>query len=87
MEVQGEFAIGVIEQRNDEVESTALVAERTRPALEFFEPERLLLASECGFQHVPLDITRKKLRALVAGARYLRESGPGSAIGGTAGRP
>jgi len=70
---QGEFAVGVIDQRGDDFETTELVAERVCPVLEYFEPERLLLSSECGFQHVPLEITRGKLRALVAGARYLSE--------------
>ena len=37
---------------------------RVKPALEYFPPERLLLTSECGFGHVPLDITRKKIRVL-----------------------
>ena len=72
---KGEFAVGVIDQRSDEMEPPELVAKRTTPVLEYFEPGRLLLASECGFQHVPLDITRGKLRALAAGARYLREGG------------
>ena len=72
---EGEFAVGVIDQRSDDMESPELVAKRTQPVLDYFESDRLLLASECGFQHVPLDITRGKLRALVAGARYLREGG------------
>jgi len=72
---KGEFAVGVIDQRSDTMETPELVAARTRPVLEYFSPERLLLASECGFQHVPLDITRGKLRALVAGARTLRGQG------------
>jgi len=71
---KGEFAVGVIDQRSDEIESAELIARRATPALDHFPPERLLLTSECGFQHVPLDITRNKLRALVAGARLLRES-------------
>lgn len=75
---KGEFAVGVIDQRSDAIETPEVVAQRTFPVLEYFEPERLLLASECGFQHVPLDITRGKLRALVAGARYLRESRTGT---------
>ena len=70
---QGEFAVGVIDQRSDDFESAELVAQRVRPVLDYFQPERLLLSSECGFQHVPLEITRGKLRALAAGARYLRE--------------
>lgn len=69
---KGEFAVGVIDQRSDAIEMPEVVAERTLPVLEYFEPERLLLASECGFQHVPLEITRGKMRALVAGAQHLR---------------
>ena len=72
----GEFAVGVIDQRSDGIESIDEIARRAQPALEHFPPERLLLTSECGFQHVPLDITRGKLRALVAGADHLRQSHP-----------
>ena len=71
---RGEFAVGVIDQRSDEIESPEEIARRTASPLNHFPPERLLLTSECGFQHVPLEITRKKLRALVSGARYLRET-------------
>ena len=70
---QGEFAVGVVDQRSDAIESPETVAERTRPVLNYFEPDRVLISSECGFQHVPLEITRGKLRALVAGALRLRE--------------
>lgn len=69
---QGEFAVGVIDQRSDQIESVEDIALRSAPALERFSPERLLLTSECGFQHVPLEITRAKLRALAAGGAYLR---------------
>ena len=69
---RGEFAVGVVDQRSDTIESPETIAERTEPVLKYFEPERLLLTSECGFQHVPLEITRSKLRTLVAGARLLR---------------
>jgi 5-methyltetrahydropteroyltriglutamate--homocysteine methyltransferase len=68
----GEFAVGVIDQRSDALESAEEVARRTEPALKRFPPERLLLTSECGFGHVPIDITRGKMRALVAGADWLR---------------
>jgi 5-methyltetrahydropteroyltriglutamate--homocysteine methyltransferase len=58
---QGEFAVGVIDQRSDDFETAELDAQRVRPVLDYFEPGRLLLSSECGFQHVPLEITRGKL--------------------------
>jgi len=69
---KGEFAVGVVDQRSDAIEPPEVVAARTRPVLEYFHPERLLLSSECGFQHVPLDITRGKLHTLVSGALGLR---------------
>ena len=70
---RGDLALGVIDQRSDDIETTDVVRERVRPALEHFPPERLILTSECGFGHVPLDITRKKLRALVEACEMLRE--------------
>jgi 5-methyltetrahydropteroyltriglutamate--homocysteine methyltransferase len=73
----GEFAVGVIDQRSDDIENIDQIAVRTAPALERFSPDRLLLTSECGFQHVPLEITRAKLRALVSGADYLRKRSAG----------
>jgi len=71
---RGEFAVGVVDQRRDDVETTPEIAARTAPARKYFPPERILLTSECGFQHVPLDVTRAKMRALVRGAEYLRET-------------
>ena len=70
---KGDLALGVIDQRSDAIEIPQIVRERLQPALEFFSPERLLLTSECGFGHVPLDITRKKLRVLVETCRQLRQ--------------
>jgi 5-methyltetrahydropteroyltriglutamate--homocysteine methyltransferase len=74
---RGEFAVGIIDQRSDDIENIEQIAARTVPALEHFSPDRLLLTSECGFQHVPLEITRAKLRALVSGAAYLRKRSAG----------
>jgi 5-methyltetrahydropteroyltriglutamate--homocysteine methyltransferase len=67
----GDLALGVIDQRSDEIETTDVIRERVEPALEHFPRERLILTSECGFGHVPLDITRAKLGALVAACREL----------------
>jgi 5-methyltetrahydropteroyltriglutamate--homocysteine methyltransferase len=61
---QGDLALGVIDQRSDDLEDTAIIRERLAPALKYFPPERLMLTSECGFGHVPIDITRQKLQAL-----------------------
>jgi 5-methyltetrahydropteroyltriglutamate--homocysteine methyltransferase len=69
---EGELALGVIDQRSDPIESVDVIRERLMPALAYFSPERLLLTSECGFGHVPLDVTRKKLRILVEACCGLR---------------
>jgi 5-methyltetrahydropteroyltriglutamate--homocysteine methyltransferase len=68
---KGDLALGVIDQRSDEIETVEVVHKRLAPALECFPRERLILTSECGFGHVPLDITRKKLAVLVEASRKL----------------
>ena len=68
---RGDLALGVIDQRSDTIEAPEVIRERVKPALDFFPPERLLLTSECGFGHVPLDITRAKLEVLTRTAKAL----------------
>src|SRR5580704_226856 len=70
---QGDLALGVIDQRSDPIETSEIIRERLEPALAYFSPDRLLLTSECGFGHVPLDITRNKLRVLTETCRELRK--------------
>jgi 5-methyltetrahydropteroyltriglutamate--homocysteine methyltransferase len=68
---KGDLALGVIDQRSDEIETTEVIRRRIEPALKRFPRERLVLTSECGFGHVPLAITRAKLSALTAAAKAL----------------
>lgn len=68
---KGDLALGVIDQRSDDLETTEVIRKRVEPALARFPRERLVLTSECGFGHVPLDITRAKLKALATAARTL----------------
>ncbi len=68
---EGDLALGVIDQRSDEIETTEVIRERVEPALAHFPRERLILTSECGFGHVPLEITRAKLGALVTACETL----------------
>jgi 5-methyltetrahydropteroyltriglutamate--homocysteine methyltransferase len=69
---RGNLALGVIDQRSDAIETPDIIRERMMPALAYFSPDRLLLTSECGFGHVPLDVTRNKLRVLAQTCRELR---------------
>lgn len=72
---RGDLALGVVDQRSDVIETPDVIRGRVKPALEYFPPERLLLTSECGFGHVPIDITRAKLEVLTRTANDLaRES-------------
>jgi 5-methyltetrahydropteroyltriglutamate--homocysteine methyltransferase len=68
---KGDLALGVIDQRSDAVETVDVIRKRVEPALKHFPRERLMLTSECGFGHVPLDITRAKLKVLVEACKVL----------------
>ena len=68
---KGDLGLGVIDQRSDDIETVDVVRKRVEPALKHFPRERLILTSECGFGHVPLDITRKKLAVLVEASHTL----------------
>ena len=70
---KGSLSAGVIDQRIDETESVEEVEKFTQPLLKFFNPEKILLTSECGFGHVPIEITRAKLKKLVEAAKILRK--------------
>jgi len=69
---RGDLALGVIDQRSDTIETPEVIRERLSPVLEYFPPERLLLTSECGFGHVPIEITRAKLAVLTRTAKELQ---------------
>lgn len=68
---KGDLAIGVIDQRSDELESVADIRERLKPALDYFPADRLILTSECGFGHVPIEVTHAKLKRLVEASKVL----------------
>lgn len=68
---KGDLAIGVIDQRSDELESVEEIGKRLEPALAYFPKDRLILTSECGFGHVPIEITHAKLKRLVEATRVL----------------
>ncbi len=63
---------GVIDVKTTEIESDELVAARIRRALEFVPAERLTINPDCGLRHMPADVARAKLRAMVAGTAVVR---------------
>ena len=65
--------VGVIDLSDESpVEDVDTVARRIRNALQFVDPERLILAPDCGMKYLPRDKAFGKLRALAVAAESLR---------------
>jgi 5-methyltetrahydropteroyltriglutamate--homocysteine methyltransferase len=67
------LGLGVIDVKNHEVETPALVAERIRTALEIVPAERLAINPDCGCLHLPHDVAFAKLCAMVEGTKLVRK--------------
>jgi 5-methyltetrahydropteroyltriglutamate--homocysteine methyltransferase len=67
------IVLGVLDLGDMEVETPEVVAKRIRAALRHVDPERLLVAPDCGMKYLPRDVARGKLRAMVEGAKIVRE--------------
>ena len=65
--------LGVLDLAAEEVETAELVAGRIRRALGVVEPERLVVAPDCGMKYLPRERAFEKLQAMVAGACIVRE--------------
>lgn len=64
--------LGVLNLGDMQVETPEIVANRIRAALEYIEPERLILAPDCGMKYLPREVAAGKLKAMVEGARMVR---------------
>jgi 5-methyltetrahydropteroyltriglutamate--homocysteine methyltransferase len=68
-----QVAIGVIDVKTNEVESSGFVADRIRRGLEVIGPERLIITPDCGLVRLPRDVAFAKLNAMVEGTRTVRK--------------
>jgi 5-methyltetrahydropteroyltriglutamate--homocysteine methyltransferase len=68
-----ELGAGVIDVKDNSVETPDIVAERIRKTLNFVAPEKLYVLPDCGLFHVPRDLAFAKLRAMVEGTRIVRK--------------
>ena len=66
------LGLGVIDVKSSEVEPAELVASRIRRALDYVPADRLMINPDCGLRHLPPEVTRQKLRAMVAGVALVR---------------
>jgi 5-methyltetrahydropteroyltriglutamate--homocysteine methyltransferase len=64
--------VGVLDLRDQSVETPALVADRIRAALRQIPAERLVVAPDCGMKYLPRDVAFGKLRAMVRGRDLVR---------------
>jgi 5-methyltetrahydropteroyltriglutamate--homocysteine methyltransferase len=64
--------LGVLDLSTTDVETPALVAERIRKALPYVNPEKLVIAPDCGMKYLPREVAFGKMRAMVDGASIVR---------------
>jgi 5-methyltetrahydropteroyltriglutamate--homocysteine methyltransferase len=65
--------VGVIDLADESpVEDVAMIVARIRKALEFVDPDRLILAPDCGMKYLPRDKAFGKLSVLAQAARQVR---------------
>jgi 5-methyltetrahydropteroyltriglutamate--homocysteine methyltransferase len=67
------IVLGVLDLGSEEVETPETVAGRIRRALDVVEPDRLVVAPDCGMKYLPRERAYEKLAAMVAGARIVRD--------------
>jgi 5-methyltetrahydropteroyltriglutamate--homocysteine methyltransferase len=65
--------VGVLDLSAPAAETPEQVAERIEAALTVVPPERLQVGPDCGMKYLPRELAFAKLRALVEGARMIRE--------------
>jgi 5-methyltetrahydropteroyltriglutamate--homocysteine methyltransferase len=71
--------LGVIDLSDMAVETPETVAARIRRALPYVAAERLVIAPDCGMKYLPHEIAFAKMKAMVAGARIVRDELGGNA--------
>jgi len=65
--------VGVLDLASDRAETPEQVAERIEAALRVVPAERLQVGPDCGMKYLSRELALAKLRALVEGARIVRE--------------
>jgi len=73
---EGALGLGVVDVKTELIESAELIAARIRKALETFPAEKLTINPDCGLRHLPADVARAKLVAMVEGTVAVRRSLP-----------
>jgi len=64
---------GVVDLRDQTVETSEIIANRLRSALRHIDPGRLIAAPDCGMKYLPRNVAFGKLQAMVKGAEIVRQ--------------
>lgn len=64
--------LGVIDLSDMNPETPQQVAERIRRALPYVEAKNIIVAPDCGMKYLPREVADAKMRAMVEGARIVR---------------
>lgn len=67
-----EVVVGVIDVKDEKIETPAVVAGRIRQALRFIPAERMYISPDCGMKFMPRERAFGKLQAMVEGTRIVR---------------
>lgn len=65
--------VGVLDLRDPAVETPEIVAGRIRAALKHLDPERMVVAPDCGLKYLTREVAYAKMSAMVAGADIVRD--------------
>lgn len=68
-----EVAVGVIDVKDERVETPETVAKRIRQALQFISAEKMYIVPDCGMKFMPRDRAFEKLKAMVEGTKIVRK--------------
>lgn len=69
-----DIGVGVLDVKNFHIETPQKIAERIAQCLKHAPAERLRITADCGFSALPRGLARRKMAALVAGARLARSA-------------
>jgi 5-methyltetrahydropteroyltriglutamate--homocysteine methyltransferase len=64
--------VGCIDLNDMTIEMPEIVVARIKRALDYVEPENVILAPDCGMKYLPRDVAFGKMRSMVAAAKALR---------------
>jgi len=65
--------LGTLDLSDMTIESPEMVAARIRRTLPYVTPERIVVAPDCGLKYLPRDVAYGKMRAMVEGAKIVRQ--------------